>query len=109
MSHLQAEDSARVQPGYSSQRSVEALAWSVVADISQAAPQLPPELPMRPHRPQKPPTPLVDPAEVQSSPSVRAQAWAGCLAAATTARDERFVDLVELTYRFCFLWGFSLS
>ena len=98
-----------MHPGYSSQRSVEALAWSVVADISQAAPQLPPELPMRPHKPQKPPTPRVDPTEVQSSPSKRATAWADCLAAAGKAQDERFVDLVKLTYRFCFLWDFCLS
>jgi len=92
-----------VDPGASGQRSVDALAWSVVADISQAAPSLPPELPMRPCKPQKAPIPLVDPGEVQSSPSVRESAWADCLKSAGKTNDDRFVALVEQAYR----WAFS--
>jgi len=96
---LQAEGSARLDPGASSQRNVEPLSWNVVADISQATPQLPPGLPMRIHRAQKPPTPLVDPADVQSFPAIRGRAWADCLEGAVQEQDGQFVALLKQAYR----------
>jgi hypothetical protein len=105
---LQAEGSARLDPGASSQRNVDPLSWNVVADVSQATPQLPPGLPMRSLKAQKPPTPLVDPADVQSSPLVRGRAWADCLESADQKHDQQFVALLKQAYR-CHPCQISLS
>ncbi len=61
-----------------SQRMPVAVEWDIKADISQGLPPLLPGLPVKPFKRESLPQPIIDPADVQESASVRRAAWERC-------------------------------
>lgn len=71
--------------------------WDIKADISQGAPPLLAGIPVKQFKRESLPSPVIDPADVQHSRTVRRTAWERCQQEAS--RKPADAEVLEAVYR----------